>query len=148
MRRPTRKRRLSIAAIVSLFLFAVVAAAGVRSCFISDEWVSSLHDRLLLLDGGKIFYRHDMPGPMHGFEDDPRFQSSPRGIPPLQAIDWKFEYINDHSKLDSGDFRAIEVQVPLWFPLVLLLILPVMWLVARPTNAPTFPVMTDAKNEA
>jgi len=32
--------------------------------------------------------------------------------------------------------------IPLWFVLLLLLIAPALWLVARPTNAPAFPVIT------
>ena len=36
----------------------------------------------------------------------------------------------------------INFTVPLWFPLVLLLIAPVRWLIARPENAPAFAVVT------
>src|SRR6185437_12354296 len=43
MRRPTRTRRLSIAAIVSLVAFVVLASAGVRSLFVYDQWDFGSH---------------------------------------------------------------------------------------------------------
>lgn len=36
-------------------------------------------------------------------------------------------------------------HVPLWIPLLLLLIAPVCWLIAQPANIAAFPVVTDTK---
>jgi len=46
-----------------------------------------------------------------------------------------------------GDLIQRAVWVPLWFPLLLLLITPARWLIARPTNAPAFPVIAEGRQE-
>ena len=51
--------------------------------------------------------------------------------------------------VDIPDKQAslFMVNVPIWFPLLLLLIAPVCWLIARPANAPAFPIVTDGNRE-
>jgi len=41
----------------------------------------------------------------------------------------------------------LVVDVPLWPLLLLLLIAPIRWLIARPANAPAFPVIAKARQK-
>jgi len=46
-----------------------------------------------------------------------------------------------------GAARFFDIMIPLWLTLLLVLIGPVRWLIARPANAPAFPVITDTKQK-
>jgi len=142
MRRPTRTRRLSIAAISSVVLFGVVAGAGVRSFWVWDIWDRPNAWEIDLVGGGANFLIH-----LHG----PHKYTAPlehlhMSIDPADSFTtrclWDFEI---HSKIEnggSGGQKLFQVSVPITFPLLLLLIIPVRWLIPRPENAPTFPVIT------
>jgi len=149
MRRPTRTCRLSIAAIVSLLLFAAVAGAGVRSLWIAEAWNDG-NGRFVGLFGGRATYQHIL---------DPPFSpsghvSSDLGVSPDRRIAGEAIYgvrigTDSYSRGIRADPSAVQriftIHIPLGPILFLLLIVPVRWLVARPANAPAFPVITDAK---
>jgi len=52
-------------------------------------------------------------------------------------------FVNKVYRLHSGNLTEHAVWVPLWFPLFLLLIIPMYWLIARSANGPAFPVIAD-----
>jgi hypothetical protein len=70
-------------------------------------------------------------------------------IPPDWSIAGFSKNEIDHVAVASGEpSTELCFEVPLWFPLFLLLIAPVRWLIARPANVPAFPVITVAKQES
>jgi len=138
MRRPTRTRRLSIAAIASLLGFVVVAAAAIRSFRVaSDTKIGWRND--ILLEGGYITYLHIYQ------TREVRDQSG--------NLKWpiKFRWIGGGFRVGQWiltlykqyTFVQCGIELPVWFPLLLLLIAPVRWLIARPANAPAFPVIAN-----
>ena len=151
MRRPTRTRRLTIAAMVSLLAFVGVAGVGARSLWIVDSWYYS-HSIGVRLEGGRF-------GCMHESSDRVisgitfthfTFRMMPRQV---LTVFWKFhihraEYAVTFPGGSLGHTKVFVVWIPLWFPLLLLLIAPVRWLIARPANTPAFPVVTDGPTEA
>lgn len=144
MKRPTRTRRLSIAAITSLLAFMALASAGVRSFWTWDGWVFPGEAELtgIMLHRGSIFCVHPTGETLQGGF---RHVSGPvQTDPGLPGSILGFFVSND---LDHGadGIRTFALQMPLWLPLLLLLVAPVLWLVARPANAPAFPFITDAK---
>lgn len=144
MRRPTRTRRLSIAACLSLLVFVLVGSAGVRSFWIWDGWVYTPKAELtgIMLHRGSIFCVHPRGETLQG---GLRHVSGPANADPgLPGSILGFFVSNDLDHGADGE-RTFALQVPLWFPLFLLLVAPVRWLIARPANAPAFPVVTDAK---
>jgi len=58
MRRPTRTRRLTIAAVLSLMAFGVVTGAGVRSFWSLDCWENSNGRWGIALAGGCAIFNH------------------------------------------------------------------------------------------
>ncbi len=143
MRRPTRTHRLSITAIVSLLGFAVAAGAGVRSFWVQDGFRFK-HWQLIQIDTGCIFYSR-----WHG-----RAAARKEGIIEFHVSSsdtqwrlgmtdfWKFQ-VNDQQIISAqpGLWAVWTVGIPLWPILLLLLIAPVCWLIARSSNAPAFPVV-------
>jgi len=143
MRRPTRTRRLSIAAIISSLAFAVIAGAGVRSVWIWDHWYFKTW-KTIGLSEGRVVYRQMWGSELAGITD-PRFHESGH----TERVDLPTVFKFSASSFDfdpsrPGGLRDSGVWIPLWFPLLLLLIEPVRWLIARPASAPAFPVVTDA----
>lgn len=140
MRRPTRTRRLSIAAMVSLLGFVVVASAGVRSLWI-DDYLKFTGVGLIGLKGGHVYYIiTDEPwmggNKMWGFGSAPT-----RGV----RVSHFFRFsIGAHQvyRVGAQMAREFEVVVPLWPLLFLLLIAPTRWLIARSASARAFPVVT------
>lgn len=148
MRRPTRTRRLSIAAIVSLLLFVAVAGAGVRSFWTWDEW--SLGTGLGVdLIRGCIDFMHQSKG---NTVDSPLFAHSSVSADATDTLDslilpkWSFAGFSERHVGDGNStFEQTYFAVPLWPLLLLLLIVPVRWLFARAPNTPAFAVVTDVK---
>ncbi len=137
MRRPTRTRRLSIAAIVSLMAFVVVSGASVRSFWIYNGWGFGRF-RYLDLQRGRVVYERFSGGSFETMADHSRFLSNP--ATPLDALStFKFAVLDQTL---FGGIRVFVIWTPLWPILLLLLIAPLRWLVARPANAPAFPVLT------
>jgi len=149
MRRPIRTLRLSIAAVLSLLAFVVVCAAEVNSFWDVHIWQAET-GRTVELFGGRIGYQHpDAPrfGPGGHISFKAALITTPKRRIIADAI-WGFEIrrFAIHSMLDPSDVdKFFLVAAPLWPFILLLLIAPVRWLIARPANAPAFPVVTDAK---
>ena len=126
MRRPTRTRRLSVAAIMSLLLFVLVAGAGVGSFWRSGK-VTIAPQREIHLQHGNLEYLQTWPKPRIGARPS--------------DIDWSmlgFKVM----RFALWTIVICRVDLPLWFPLVLLLTVPARWLIARPADTPAFPVVT------
>lgn len=144
MRRPSRIRRLSVAAIVSLLVFVAVAWIGVRSFRIRSAYELGDHQRILITRGYFQYYacrftplpvrlEVDYAGPMAMVPDMPR----------KAYLGFSFEHRSQN--LLTSLFDVDLFWLPLWFPLSLLLIAPALWLIARPAKVPAFPVIADER---
>jgi len=142
MRRPTRTRRLWIASIGSLLAFVVVAGADVRSFWNYDIWQRGSKDKewTFVVAAGCAGVGRGAAIPLLA-SGHVHFDHQPNRSDVLESF-WNFEARNrDNSNGGSG----IILVGPLWPELILLLIIPLHWLCARPQNAPAFPVITDTK---
>lgn len=143
MRRPTRTRRLSIAAIVSLLAAVVVAGAGVRSLWSEDSWQSGNGRWGFALSGGCAHFNH-----CTGFAAE----AAPTGhfhfdATPDRSVVWQMirGFRIDREAVRSkkhGDGMDFVFHMPVWPLFLLLVIPPVRWLIARSENVPAFPVIT------
>ncbi|HEX5243836.1 MAG TPA: hypothetical protein VFW23_11290 [Tepidisphaeraceae bacterium] len=123
---------------LSLLAFGVIAAAGVRSFWTVDSWMHG--DRRVVgmaLGRGRAYVSLPIEVNVQQSSDAKLFETHSAIFP--------VAFVNKVYHLPSGDLRQHAVWVQLWFPLLLLLIIPMCWLVARPANAPAFPVITDGK---
>jgi len=149
MRRPARTRRLSIAAIVSLLTFFVITAAGVRSHHTLDRW--NWRGRRIILISGCVLCAYDPASvnfPIHESYSAVNAFIPELFVPPGWSIAGFSKNEIEHVALGSGEpSTELCLKIPLWFPLLLLLIAPIRWLIARPANAAAFPVITSAKQE-
>lgn len=140
MRRSFRTRRLSLTAMVSLLAFVAVAELGIKSLWISDGWFDRNGHVIGVFEGCAVYSqittrfnglvtsghytvrkkpdRHVLRTAISGFSATKIFLPNPR-----VAI-------------------GFEIVAPLWPLLLLLLIAPVRWLIARPVNTQAFPVIT------
>jgi len=134
MRHPTRTRRLSIAAMGSFVAFVVVASAGLRSLWTADEW-SVGTGRAIGLNDGRIFLAHGSHSLVHG---PPHLSAPSSSYPFATVLGFSFRHIKIALRRTTPE--AFVYVVPVWFPLVLLLIAPMRWLISRPAKAPAFPV--------
>lgn len=141
MRRPTCTRRLSIAAMASLLGFAVVAGAGIRSFWTMDE-LDFEQKRATALNGGYLHYARASFKIGQGLvvHQSRRYQviSYPNNF--LGFSVWK--QVLSFPSLSGTIFH---LRVPLWFPLLLLLIVPVRWLIAGPRYVSAFPIIAESK---
>ena len=147
MRRPTRTRRLSIAAIVSLLAFVTVTAAGVRSFWNWDEWDFGGYVLSVVLKSGCVHAVHVSNSQStislrHGGHQSGDIAPEDRT---LRRALTGFGAKRNILSLRAGDETVEKYDLPLWPLLLLLLIAPVRWLIAQPANAPAFPVIADAK---
>ena len=138
MRRPARTRRLSIAAIWSLLAFMGMAGAGVRSFWIADELTDVRS--LIGFAGGLVYFSRLSPPNGFGVRGYTSMNIDPHG----RAI---FSGFSTRTVRYAPKFEMDSVIVPIWPLLLLLLIAPVWWLIARSANAPAFPVITERKSE-
>lgn len=145
MRRPTRTRRLSIAATVSLLAFLVVAAAGIRSLWVFDAigtptqaggWAVELADARATFE---LVLSAGASGPTGRGHVSARLR--PNSSIVGRAI-WGFRA----QKTVLPRMEMFQIITPLWLPLLLLLIAPMSWLIARQANPPAFPVVNEAKH--
>ena len=144
MRRPTRTRRLSIAAIVSLLLFAAVAVPGIRSFWTWEVWSNHNGRLVIALVRGRVAYLRAseavtqlVPPGYSSYKSSPDWDSVRVSLCGFQ--------IDSDTGYHSRDQKLFMMHLPIWPLLLLLLIVPVRWLVAHPANAPAFPVIADAK---
>lgn len=126
MRRATRTRRLSIAAIVSMLLLVVVAQA-------ESHWIeipSPIGDSgSLKLSDGTVECRLR-------WNQKPSADPGPRSLSEHHLLGFTV------TKWVAGFGPVILIiKVPRWPVFLLLLIIPVLWIIARPPNAPAFPVV-------
>ena len=143
MRRPTRTRRLSIAAMMALAVFVAVAAVGARSLWIVDSWYYR-HSIGFRLEGGRfgcMYESSDRDNPGFTFTHF-TFRTMPHQVLP---VFWKFHvhhatYAATFPGGSHGHTKVSVVWIPLWFPLLLLLIAPARWLIARPAKGRAFPI--------
>src|SRR6185437_4047796 len=135
MRRPIRTRRLSIAAMVSMLAFVVVAAAATITIGEDELAVGNCP---LQVGHRLIIFRHFSDARLPRSSDDMKRET---------LFDRRIlSFAVSKYRATLGDYVLVDfyIEVPLWFPTLLLLIAPVRWLMARPANAPAFPVIIDA----
>ncbi len=114
---------------VSLLAFAVVVGAGVRNLRVWDSWNTP---RLNIgLYRGCACYSQSAKA-----EQGACFKHYSGRIPQNAAIALKFE------SFSSAQTRQFGIRIPLWFPLVLLLIVPLYWVMALPVSSRAFLVVT------
>lgn len=143
MRRPTRTRRLSIAATVSLLAFVVVAIVGVRSLWTWDVFTDG-NGRVVGLEQGCVIFTHTIA--TRPDAPSTHLSGSVQDLPvPKNVLGFAVENRIEHNQF--GDDKIFGVRIPLWFPLLLLLLAPMRWLIARPTDAPAFPIVAEAKRD-
>ena len=145
MHRPLRTRRLSIAAIWSLLAFVILAGVGVRSVRTYDAWVSN--SWIVGLQNGSIRCLRETGyyagGPTNRLG---HVSGDARTVGPLVNLKFKLSYQNVIPNR-PGALKILALHIPLWFPLLLLLVVPAHWLIARPANGPAFPMVNDAKSD-
>lgn len=138
MHRPTRTRRLSIAAITSCAFFVIVAAVVVRSFWTADLLILR-PGTTVVIDNSVVLFAHAPPDLIVGASH----QSWPTRP---YALNWsilKLSHTRHIIHREGTGAGTISVYgIPPWPPLLLLLIAPVRWLIARSENVPAFPVIT------
>lgn len=150
MHRPTRTLRLSVAAIVSLLAFVVAAAAGMRSFWISDTLIFAFCQSEIVLSSGCVTCARIKSVGMEGFDRSKHL--SDRVAPDKHNIAraiWGFRawrIVLPHRSGVREEISALEA--PLWSLLLLLIIAPARWLLARPANAPAFPIIAETCRSA
>jgi hypothetical protein len=125
-----------------LLLFVVVAGVGAKSVWIPDKWTFKSWRGIEVM-GGRAFYWH-WHGKSAAGENPATGHTSFRAPFAITEDFWKFDVSDKQYYPELADFRSFVVCMPLWFPLLLLLIAPIRWIIARPANGPAFPVITDA----
>lgn len=142
MHRPTRTRRLSIAAMASLLAFVMVAGAAARSLWVCDGWTYG-GNQAIGFYGGRVIYTQVLPNLQSG-----HFSSTSTPIDrTFRDAVWGFSaerkaFPAPIKVNPRGQVSFISVTVPIWPLLLLLLIAPARWLIARSASAPAFPVVT------
>lgn len=146
MHRPTRTHRLSIVAIEWFAVFLVVAVAGIRSFWIWSALGNGNDRAIFLMDGNLVFMHTSGRGGFYpsGFESaKPEADSSLR----KGVLGFAIRSEITPNAFNNTSEKQFILRVPLWFPLLLLLINPIRWLIARPIRGPAFPVVTDLKGK-
>lgn len=141
MRRPIRTRRLSITAILSLLLFAVMAVAEVRSLWITDIWFFGNSTFIKTPEGCVHYTRISGNFVSHITDRSVHDSWNAHATPAVSLFKPRFTIWRS----PGNDFQQVDVIVPLVFPLPLLIVAPVLWLVARPAKVPAFPVVTSVR---
>lgn len=146
MNRPNRTRRFSVAAILSLLAFVTLAIAGIRSFSNWNAWGMGSHKRVLLTHGYIQYARFRITVlPVSRATLMLERSHSIGSLPDLPDRSFLgFSYEHDQSRGPSARYEGHYFWVPLWFPLLLLLIAPALWVIARPITGQAFPVITDA----
>lgn len=140
MYRPTRTRRLSIAAMASTLALALVAGAEIRSFRTYDCWKFRGWRAVALGNGCVMFWRWS--GDALGSVNEPPagYQSGDIGLgSPIKGL--RFGTATRQVATRAGNAEFFTVWVPLWFLLLPLLITPMLWLIARPVGGMAFPVI-------
>jgi len=145
MRRPTRTRRLSIAAMVSMLAFVAVAMAEIRSFRVWDGWFIGNTQRIAISRGyfqyGHLWISSPELVPFQILHVSGHDVTST--APHKTFLGVSYEHVVFWQGPPNYDLHLFSISVS--FPLLLLLIIPTSWLIARPADAPAFAVVTDAK---
>lgn len=156
MRRPTRTGRLSITAILSLLALVAVAGIGVRSFWFQESWTlqpastGRVAERMIALNRGRVscedvsWITATKPSELRDLGYMSGDLKSP--FPGHRSILGLSETKEVALILKDRTLVILVVDVPLWPLLVLLLIAPLRWLIARPAGGPAFPVVIDSKS--
>ena len=131
---------------VSLLAFVAVEGAGMRSFQTWDNLRIGLY-RLIILNDDCIVYAHASANSIH---HSPLFDQKPIFFEERFTFASEFPSSWNIAGFWGGHLKGSRIDevyfgVPLWPLLLLLLVAPVRWLMARPANAPAFPVVTDTK---
>jgi len=134
---------MSFAALLALSL------AGIRSFWTSDALYLPAGCRLLI-SHGYFQYSHTWISQAPGYPLKERSLSYESGLDPMEPGSLGthflgFSYLHIKASQTSNCLDLFELWIPLWFPLLLLLIMPGRWLAARPVSAPAFLIATDSK---
>lgn len=146
MRRPTRTRRLSIAAIISLLASVAVAGAGVRSLYFSDEWHFGSWRRIALANGC-IEYSHWSGSAVPLIKGPPvTGHKSIKTTPGNVSLGFGMYEHDFITNIPRATETVFVLWTSLWLPFFLLLITPVRWVFSRPGGA-ALSVMTDTQQK-
>jgi len=134
---------MSVAALVAL------SFVGVRSFWTSDALDLPAGNRLLI-SHGYFQYSHTWISEAPGSPVSYRSLSYESGLSPTEpgSLGTRFlgfSYLHIKASQTSNCLDLFELWIPLWFPLLLLVIVPVRWLIARPANAPAFSIIAETK---
>lgn len=142
MRRRVRTRRLSVTAMMSSLAFLVLVGAGLRSFWKWDGWEFG-NGQLIALESGSVVYSQEkVPGsfrPGGHVLGDVKYALFPKGT-------LGFAFRDEAGQTRLGYMSIFVLRAPLWPLLLLLLIIPALWFVARPAG-PAFLVIADAKDQ-
>ena len=143
MQRPIRTSWMSIAAMVSFAAFAVLTVFAVRSFWTWDLLSDGVSEMITLSDGCVMYTHTSTSGASRTSLNG---HISGRGYPNLRSIRRAIlGFSATRSILPSGvgQLQVSQVTLPLWPLLLLLIVMPVLWLIARPPAGPAFTVLTE-----
>lgn len=133
-----------IVALLSMVAFLAVGTVGVRSLWVHDsfyEW-GDYGDRAIDIYNGCVAFRRQLPNPPRMLITgiDAHEHTAMQLTPGLQSIEQAIRGF-ERTETDLTASKIIVITTPIWPLLLLLLIAPVCWLIARPASAPAFPVV-------
>ena len=140
-----------VVALVSMVAFLAVAAVGVRSLWVHDsffEW-GDYGDRAIDIYNGCVAFERQLPDPPRRLITgiDVHQHTAVQLTPSLHSIAQAIRGF-EKTETDLTASKIIVVTIPIWPLLLVLLIAPLRWLIARPADAPAFPIITDGPTEA
>lgn len=152
MQRRIRTRRLSFAATMSFAALLALSLAGIRSFWTSDALYLPAGCRLLI-SHGYFQYSHTWISQASGYPLKERSLSYESGLDPMEPGSLGrrflgFSFFHIKASQTSNCLDLFELWIPIWFPLLILLIAPVRWLIARSGNAPAFPIIAETCRSA
>jgi len=138
---------MSIAAMMSFAAFVVLAVLSVRSFWTWDLLSDGVSEMITLSDGC-VMYTHTSTSGASGTSLNGHI--SGRGYPNRRSIRRAaLGFSATRSILPSGlgQLQISQVTLPLWPLLLLLIVMPVLWLIARPPAGLAFHVIADINCE-
>ena len=137
-----------IVALLSMVAFLAVAAVGVRSLWVHDSFYEfgDFGDREIDIYNGCVAFRRQAPNSPRKLITliVARGHTATQLTPSPHSVGQAFRGF-EKTETDLTASKIIVVKTPVWPLLLLLLVAPMRWLIARSPNAPAFPVITDAK---
>lgn len=142
----TPAQRKLIHVLMSLVCLVFFTGMALKSFWIGQTWGGS--DGQFTLISGRGIYKHASVAGVF-----PLAPSWTRTKPSLRAVEsaiWGFhrtKYVTPNVSAPSGKITFVTIEVPVWPALLLLLIILMYFLVARPEDAAAVPVGSDAKQD-